>query len=175
MDDLEFVKSTGMGEVHVNSIYQIEVQPSNGEARKLNDHQGDVLLIVNVASACGFTTQYEGLEQLYRKYQDRGLRILAFPCNDFGGQEPVTIAEIEQFCKMNYDVTFELFHKVHCLGVDRHPLYTWLVSSSETGEDVQWNFEKFLISRDGQLLQRFSSKVAPSDEELVLAIEQAIQ
>lgn len=158
-----------------NSIYDIAVQPARGEAHKLGEYKGDVLLIVNVASACGFTPQYEGLEQLYRTYRNRGLRILAFPCNDFGEQEPGTMEEIEQFCSVNYGVSFQLFQKIHCLGPDRHPLYVWLVSRAEPPhEDVKWNFEKFLVSRDGDLLQRFPSKTDPADEALVNAIEHAL-
>jgi glutathione peroxidase len=156
------------------SIHEIAVRTAKGESRTLSQYKGNALIIVNVASACGFTPQYEGLEKLYQTYKEQGLHILAFPCNDFGAQEPGTMNEIEQFCKLNYGVTFELFEKLHCLGEERHPLYSLLVEQSESQEDVKWNFEKFVISRDGQLIERFSSKIAPDDESLVQAVEQAL-
>ncbi len=159
------------------SIYEqaeLTAQTARGEARSFSEYKGDVLLIVNVASACGFTPQYEGLEQLHRRYREQGLRILGFPCNDFGEQESGTMEEIQQFCKLNYGVTFELFEKLHCLGDEQHPLYKWLVGQSESKEDVRWNFEKFLIARDGQLAGRFSSKVEPGAPELVAAVEHAL-
>ncbi len=156
------------------SFYDVTVQNAAGEARAMRHYQGEALLLVNVASACGFTPQYEGLEKLHQQYAERGLRVLGFPCNDFGGQEPGSMEEIQQFCKLNYGVTFELFEKLHCVGEEQHPLYSWLISESESNEQVQWNFEKFLIGRDGKLLNRFSSKVSPDDAELVAAVEQAL-
>ncbi|WP_248925678.1 glutathione peroxidase [Paenibacillus hamazuiensis] len=149
------------------SIYDIEVKTAEGQPKSLWDFEGQVLLIVNVASKCGFTNQYEGLEQLYRTYKDRGFRILAFPCNDFGGQEPGTLEEIKEFCSLNYGVTFELFDKVRILGEDKHPLYAYLTEHAEPAGDVQWNFEKFLIGKDGAIAGRYSSKVTPDDEQLV--------
>src|SRR5947209_2864708 len=128
----------------------IDIITSKGVHTTLQAYQGDVLLIVNVASKCGFTQQYEGLEALNHTYKAKGLRILGFPSNDFGGQEPGTMEEIEEFCKLNYGVSFELFEKVHAIGEERHPLYTWLTSHADPQDDVAWNFEKFLISRDGQ-------------------------
>jgi glutathione peroxidase len=158
----------------LSNIYEIEVTAAKGEVKQLEVYKGDVLLIVNVASNCGFTPQYEGLEQLHLTYQDKGLRILGFPCNDFGAQEPGTMAEIEQFCSLNYGVTFELLNKVHCVGEDKHPLYQWLTEHATPDEDIKWNFEKFLISRDGELIERYSSKVAPDDEQLVQALKAAL-
>ena len=143
------------------------------QSRTLSQRK-DPLLIVNVASQCGFTPQYEGLERLNQTYKDRGLHILAFPCNDFGAQEPGSMEEIEHFCNLNYKVTFELFQKVHCIGENQHPLYQWLTSNAIPNDAVKWNFEKFLISKQGKLLQRFSSKVTPEDEQLVQAIEHAL-
>ncbi len=157
------------------SIHDIEVTAANGEKKRLDAYKGDVLLIVNVASRCGFTPQYEGLEALYRKYKDRGFRILAFPSNDFGAQEPGTIEEIQQFCRTNYGVTFELFDKVHAIGEAKHPLYVWLTEHADPQGEVQWNFEKFLISRDGRIAARFPSKVAPDDSGLIGKIEEALQ
>jgi glutathione peroxidase len=168
------------------SIYNITVQPVGEEEKKLEDYKGRALLIVNVASFCGFTPQYEGLEKLNRKYRDKGLSILAFPSNDFGGQEPNTMTEIQTFCTENYGISFELFDKIKIKGLDKHPLYKWLISQEKssllekiTGEvdaskEVQWNFEKFLVSRDGKLLKRFVSKVAPEDPQVIEAIEKAL-
>ncbi len=157
-----------------NHIYNIEVATAKGDNKTLESYKGEVLLIVNVASHCGFTPQYQGLEQLSLSYRDKGLRVLGFPCNDFGAQEPGTVAEIEQFCSINYGVTFELMDKVHCIGDDKHPLYQWLTEQATPAEDVKWNFEKFLVSREGELIQRYSSKVTPDDIDLVQAIENAL-
>lgn len=158
----------------MTTIYDIPVQTADGEETTLKPYKGQVLLIVNVASACGFTPQYEGLEALYKKYRSRGLQILAFPCNDFGAQEPGTMAEIQQFCRLNYGVSFKLFNKIHCIGDNRHPLYTWLIEHAGGNDEVKWNFEKFLISKQGEWLERFESKIAPDDESLVNAIEKAL-
>ena len=156
----------------LNNISSIKVKDMNGKEIALSSYKGKVLLIVNVASACGYTPQYKGLQELYEKYKDKGLEILAFPCNDFGGQEPGTNAEIKEFCSMNYGVTFKLFDKVKILGKDKNNLYTALTDNEITGtKDVKWNFEKFLISKDGKIVSRYASKVKPMDEELVSAIE----
>jgi glutathione peroxidase len=156
------------------SIYEIEIANAKGEQKTLQEYKGKALLIVNVASQCGFTPQYEGLEALNEAYKDKGLRILGFPSNDFGGQEPGTMEEIEQFCKLNYGVTFDLFEKLHAKGEDIHPLYAWLTSQSDPHEDVKWNFEKFLISKEGELLGRYSSKVSPDDADLVEDINKSL-
>jgi len=129
---------------------------------------------VNVASKCGFTPQYAGLEALNQSYKDKGLAILGFPSNDFGGQEPGTMKEIEEFCKLNYGVTFELFEKVHAKGEEIHPLYAWLTHHSEPQGEVKWNFEKFLISKDGETLGRYSSKITPQDIDLQQDIDKAL-
>jgi glutathione peroxidase len=156
------------------ALQNISVISASGETRLLSEYAGKVLLIVNVASQCGFTRQYAGLEELYVAYRDRGLRILAFPCNDFGGQEPGSMEEIQQFCIVNYGVTFELFQKVQILGEGKHPLYTYLTEHAVPAGDVQWNFEKFLISKDGRIEGRFGSRVEPQDPELVRAIERLL-
>lgn len=158
-----------------NQIYNIEVATAKGNVKQLESYKGEVLLIVNVASHCGLTPQYQGLEQLNLSYREKGLRVLGFPCNDFGAQEPGTLTEIEQFCSINYGVTFELLDKVHCIGENKHPLYQWLTEHATPTDDVKWNFEKFLISREGALLERYSSKVTPDDVDLVQAIENALQ
>ncbi|NOU93838.1 redoxin domain-containing protein [Paenibacillus sp. LMG 31456] len=155
----------------MSSIYDISVQTADGGTKTLNDFKGKALLIVNVASKCGFTPQYAGLEKLNQQYKDQGLVILGVPCNDFGGQEPGTSEEIQEFCSLNYGVTFEVLDKVDILGDNKHPLYKLLTEQSEPPGDVKWNFEKFLIAKDGSIAGRFSSKVAPEDAELTNAIE----
>ena len=155
------------------SIHNIAVTAASGETLTLDAYKGKALLIVNVASECGFTPQYAGLQALYEKYKDQGLAVLGFPCNDFGGQEPGTIEQVQQFCSRNYGVTFDLFDKVGILE-NTHPLYQYLTAHAEPSGQVQWNFEKFLIGKDGQIVGRYSSRVKPDDAELTAAIEQAL-
>ena len=146
-----------------------------GEEKTLADYEGKVVLIVNTASKCGLTPQYEALEALYDKYQDKGLVILGFPCNDFGNQEPGTLEEITEFCKTKYDISFPLMEKVHVKGKEQHPLYAKL-----TGEggifpgDVKWNFGKFLINKDGKAIARFEPRQKPGSPEIVAAIEKEL-
>jgi glutathione peroxidase len=164
-------------EVAVNSIYDIEVNRITGEAVKMEQYQGKVLLIVNTASKCGFTGQYEGLQKLYETYQDRGFVILGFPSNDFMRQEPGSNEEIQNFCKLNYGVTFPLFEKISVKGKEQHPLYTFLTSKTtnpEFGGKISWNFNKFLISKEGNIVNRFGSRTKPDDPDLVGAIEQEL-
>jgi glutathione peroxidase len=157
------------------SLYDIPLKDINGKGTSLNAYKGQVLLLVNVASKCGYTPQYEGLEKLHRKYQAKGLRVLGVPSNDFGAQEPGTNEEIKSFCSSKYDVTFPLLDKIHVKGPEQHPLYASLTGKdSPAPGDVKWNFTKFLIGRDGKLIQRFDSKVAPDSPELVQAIEAAL-
>lgn len=157
------------------SIYDIPVKDIEGHPATLATYRGRVLLIVNVASECGYTPQYAGLEAIYRKYSGEGLTILGFPCNQFGGQEPGTNAEIRQFCTANYQVTFPLFDKIEVNGANRHPLYARLAGpDSPFPGDIAWNFNKFLIGRDGRILQRFDSKFAPESPEVTAAIEAAL-
>lgn len=152
------------------NIYDITVKNMNGEEVALSGYKGKVLLIVNVASKCGFTPQYEGLESIYKKYKDRGFEILAFPCNDFKGQEPGTNEEIIEFCRSNYGVTFTLFDKIKVLGDDKSSLYSKLIQYEPSG-DIGWNFEKFIIDKQGNVTGRFKSKVKPDSEELISLIE----
>jgi glutathione peroxidase len=160
------------GDAMNNSINDISVVDMSGKTIPLSDYKGDVLLIVNVASECGNTPQYEGLEKIYEKYKDKGFEILAFPCNQFGGQEPGTNEEIKQFCTTNYDVKFKLFDKIEVNGKNQIPLYAKLTNNSVTGKkDIPWNFEKFLISRNGDIVQRFNDKVKPTTNEVISAIE----
>ncbi len=156
-----------------SSIFDLTVQATDGTAKPLRDYAGDVLLIVNVASQCGLTPQYAGLEQLNRTYAARGLRVLGFPCNDFGAQEPGAIEEIQEFCSTKYQASFDLFDKVHVKGPEQTPLYARLTETEPAG-DVTWNFEKFLVGRDGQVVGRFKPAVTPDSAELVSAIEQAL-
>jgi glutathione peroxidase len=138
-------------------------------------YQGKVLLIVNVASKCGLTPQYAGLERLYEEMHDQGFVIVGFPCNQFGGQEPGTNEEIKQFCSSKFNVTFPLFDKLDVNGDHRHPLYTELAGkSSPFPGDIKWNFNKFLIGKDGKIAKRFDSKVTPDSPEMTQAIEAAL-
>jgi len=157
------------------NLQGIPLKDIDGGDTSLRAYQGKVLLLVNVASKCGFTPQYAGLEALYRKYKDRGLVVLGFPCNDFGAQEPGTNEEIKGFCETNYGVTFPMFDKLHVKGAAQHPLYAALTGSdSPFPGEVKWNFSKFLIGSDGQLKGRYDSRVKPDDGELVKAVEAAL-
>jgi len=148
-----------------------------GRAVPLARYRGQVVLIVNVASQCGLTPQYEQLQALHQRYAERGLRILAFPANNFGGQEPGTNAEIKQFCTNRYRVRFDLFSKISVKGADQHELYRFLTSPEKNGRfggEIQWNFTKFLVGRDGRVIARFEPRTKPDAPEVVAAIEQAL-
>ncbi len=154
-----------------NNIYNITVMDAENKPVKLSEYKDKVLLIVNVASECGNTPQYEGLQAIYEKYKDEGFEILAFPCNDFGGQEPGTMEEIQNFCSSNYDVTFKLFNKVKVLGDDKVELYKTLTNNTAVEQgDIKWNFEKFIISKTGDVVARFRSKVQPMSDEVISVI-----
>lgn len=158
-----------------SALESIPLKDINGNATSLGAYSGKVILLVNVASKCGFTPQYKGLEALYEKYKDKGLVIVGVPCNDFGGQEPGTPDEIKAFCTSKYDVTFPLMEKVHVKGSEKCPLYVALTGKdSKFPGEITWNFNKFLIGRDGQLLNRFNSPVKPEDPKLVKAVEDAL-
>lgn len=157
-----------------NTISDLAVKTLDGSEKKLGDYAGNVLLIVNVASYCGYTPQYTGLEKLNQKYKDSGLRILGFPCNDFGAQEPGSNAEIINFCTKNYGVTFEMFDKVNALGDKQHPLYSRLTKAVNPPGDVSWNFEKFLVNKKGEIVARYRSSVKPDSPELTAAIEREL-
>ncbi|MFI5282328.1 MAG: glutathione peroxidase [Candidatus Dormibacterales bacterium] len=156
------------------SIYGIELARLNGKPARLSEYKGKVILAVNVASKCGFTPQYAGLQKLYDTYSKRGFTVLGFPCNQFFRQEPGDAAQIQEFCSINYGVSFPLFTKLDVKGANQHPLYTIL---SEQPDDagkagnVSWNFEKFLVGRDGHVVRRFRPKVVPEDPKVVQAIE----
>lgn len=143
------------------SIYEFTVRRLNGAETSLSAYRDKVLLIVNTASKCGFTPQYAELQKLYETYGDRGLFVLGFPCNQFGEQEPGSAEEVEQFCSLNYGVTFPMFDKTLVKGPDAHPLFQYL--TEETGGEIQWNFTKFLVDREGRVVQQYDSSVKPLD------------
>jgi len=159
------------------SVYEVPLSTIDGEAGVLAGQQGKVTLLVNVASFCGLTPQYEGLEELYEKYGARGFSVIGIPCNQFGAQEPGTSDEIKTFCSTTYNVQFPLTEKIEVNGDGRHALYDQLTATADgeghTG-DIRWNFEKFLIGRDGEIVARFSPLTEPGNDELVSAIEKAI-
>jgi glutathione peroxidase len=157
------------------SVYDIPVNTLNGDPSSLGALAGQTLLVVNVASKCGLTPQYEGLERLHERFAGRGFAVVGFPCNQFGGQEPGTADEIAEFCSATYGVSFPLFEKIEVNGPGRHPLYQELTSvpdSSGEAGDVQWNFEKFLLRPDGSVAARFRPRTDPEDPAVVAAIEE---
>ena len=167
------------GEVkNMQSIYDFTVNDIDGKPVKLSQFKGKVILIVNVASKCGFTPQYEGMQKLYSEYADKGLVILGFPANNFGGQEPGTNSEIKEFCTTKYSVTFPMFSKISVKGTDIHPLYQYLTSKETDPDfagDITWNFNKFLIDASGKIVARFDSKDKPESEKVVNAIQLALK
>jgi len=157
------------------SLYEISLRDIDGQPASLEPYRGKVLLIVNVASKCGLTPQYEPLQALHTRYQKQGFTVLGFPCNDFASQEPGSLPEIKQFCSLNYHVTFPMFDKLHVKGPEQHPLYAALTGkSSPFPGDVKWNFGKFLIGRDGRILRRFEPAVKPDAPEVIEAVEAAL-
>ena len=157
------------------SIYDIPVKDIDGTATNLSAYKGKVLLIVNVASKCCYTPQYKALEAVYKKYSDQGFVILGFPCNQFGGQEPGSDEVIKEFCISKYFITFPLFDKIEVNGANRHPLYDLLAGeNSPFPGNIKWNFTKFLIGKDGKILNRFDSAVTPDSPEITAAIEAAL-
>lgn len=179
-----------------NSLYDIPLKTLDGRPHNLGEFKGQVLLVVNVASKCGLTPQYAGLESLFRNYRERGLQVLGFPCNDFAAQEPGSADDIQAFCATNYGIDFPMFEKVNINSAPRHALYAHLIAAQPAAEfpaasdfreklagyglspkqpdDVLWNFEKFLIARDGTIIRRFSPDTTPDDPTLVAAIEGAL-
>jgi glutathione peroxidase len=154
------------GAKNMGEIYQFEAKALDGKEIKLDQYKGDVLLIVNTASQCGFTPQYAGLESLNKKYAEKGLKILGFPCNQFGHQEPGDAAAIGSFCQKNYGVDFQMFDKIDVNGKDAHPLYKYLTSTAPGvlgSEAIKWNFTKFLIDRKGNVIKRYAPTVKPED------------
>jgi len=178
------------------NVYNFDVKKINGEATSLNAYKGKVMLVVNVASKCGLTPQYEGLEKLYKNYRDKGLEVLGFPANEFLAQEPGSNDEIQQFCTMNYGVDFPMFEKIVVKGEGQHPLYNYLTTTKpnttmkeggsllgrlkEKGllsgkeNDIKWNFEKFLVNKKGEVVDRFSPELDPMDPVIVKAVEREL-
>lgn len=161
-----------------NSVHEFTLKAIDGKSVALSNFKGQIMLLVNVASQCGYTPQYEGLEKLYETYKSRGFVIAGFPANNFGGQEPGTDSEIQTFCKSKYGVTFPMFSKISVAGSDQAPLYRFLTdrtANPKTGGEIQWNFTKFLVDREGKVIQRFEPATEPLSKELVLAIETALK
>jgi len=173
------IMSSGLyGEgINMPNIYDYNVEMITGEEVSMDKYQGKVILIVNTASKCGYTPQYEGLENLYQEYKDRDFVVLGFPANNFMNQEPGSNEDIQNFCRINYGVTFPLFSKISVKGKNIHPLYRFLTSKETNPEfagQITWNFNKFLISRQGEIIGRFGSKVKPQSRKLVDALQKAL-
>ena len=161
-----------------SSVHEFTLDALNGTPAPLANFKGKVLLVVNVASQCGYTYQYEGLQALYAKYKDQGFVIAGFPANNFGGQEPGSNAEIGAFCKSKFGVTFPMYSKISVAGKDKAPLYQFLTDKAanpKTGGEIQWNFTKFLVDRDGKVIARFEPAVEPQSKEVVSAVEAALK
>jgi glutathione peroxidase len=156
-----------------SSIHEFNLNSIDGKPAPLSAYKGKTVLVVNVASKCGYTPQYKGLEALYEKYKDQGFVIAGFPANNFGSQEPGTNEEIKTFCSSKYNVTFPMYSKISVAGSDKAPLYDYLTSTG--GGEVKWNFTKFLVGPDGKVIARFESKVTPESAELVSAVEKALK
>ncbi|MGH8371088.1 MAG: glutathione peroxidase [Gammaproteobacteria bacterium] len=157
----------------MSNFHDFEIKTIDGKAKALKDFNGKAVLVVNVASECGLTPQYAGLEKLYRELKDQGFTVLGLPCNQFGAQEPGTEQQIQQFCSLNYEVSFPLTSKIEVNGAGTHALYKWLKGKTG-GADIQWNFEKFLIGKDGRIIKRYSPKTVPEDPGLQADIEVAL-
>ena len=160
--------------VSTKSIYDFTMKDIDGRDVPLSQYKGKALLIVNTASKCGFTNQYEGLENLYKEYKDKGFEILAFPANNFMGQEPGSNEEIKLFCALKFKTSFPLFSKISVAGGDIDPLYVYLTKESPFKGSISWNFNKFLINKEGQVVARFGSKTTPEDQELVSTLNKLL-
>ena len=161
-----------------SNVLDFSLNSIDGKAAPLAQYKGKVVLIVNVASRCGFTPQYAGLEKIYEKYKDQGFVILGFPANNFGAQEPGSNEEIKTFCSSKYNVTFPMYAKISVKGADIHPLYQFLTdkqANPSTGGDIQWNFTKFLVGKDGKVIARFESAITPESADVTGAIEKALR
>jgi glutathione peroxidase len=156
------------------SVHDFTVKTIDGSDKKLSDYEGKVLLVVNVASECGYTPQYAGLEQLHEKYKDKGLRVLGFPANEFGAQEPGSDSQIKTFCESKFGVKFDMFSKVKVKGEGMNPLFDFIQSQPAAGGPIKWNFHKYLVGKDGSVIAGFGSKVEPLSGELTGAIEKAL-
>lgn len=155
------------------TLYDFKADTIDGKPKELKEYKGKVVLVVNTASKCGLTPQYEGLEELYKANKEKGFVILGFPANDFNGQEPGTNTEIAEFCKANYGVTFPMFSKITVAGEKMNPLYAWLIENTDK-KPIEWNFAKFLIDREGRVIERFPSRMKPEDPKMTEAIAKAL-
>ncbi len=158
-----------------SGVHAFTMKTIDGNERSLAQYRGRVLMLVNVASKCGYTPQYNGLEAIYRKFKDRGFMILGFPANNFLWQEPGTDVEIKQFCSTTYNVTFDLFSKISVKGSNQHPLYRYLTKESPAAGSVKWNFQKYLVDRSGNVVRMFPPATEPTDPELISAIETLLE
>ncbi len=165
-----FLKAQSLTTMPKN-IHSFTMKTIDGKEKSLADYKGNILLIVNVASKCGYTPQYKDLEAVYRKYKDRGFRVLGFPANNFGNQEPGSDEEILEFCSTKYDVTFDLFSKISVKGEDQHPLYRYITTESAFPGEVKWNFQKYLVDREGNIVAMFPSRVKPTNKEVIERLE----
>jgi len=168
----------GINMLHAGNIYDIKVQKTDGSEIKLDTYKGKVLMIVNTASKCGFTKQYDDLQALYDKYGKDGFVVLGFPANNFMNQEPGTDEDIQNFCRLNFGVNFPLFAKISVRGRGLHPLYKYLTDKSSNPKfsgKISWNFNKFLIGKNGEILARYSSATNPQDKDVIAAIEKALK
>src|SRR5687767_11869035 len=157
------------------SVQEIKLNTLDGKETSLGEYKGKVVLLVNVASKCGLTPQYEALQKIHDKYKDKGFTVIGVPCNDFGSQEPGSAEEIREFCSSKYNVTFPLMEKVHVKGAEQHPLYARLTGKdAEFPGEIKWNFGKFLIGKDGKVLKRFEPQTKPDSDEVIKAIEAAL-
>lgn len=156
------------------SFHQFTMNRIDGTSQSLGEYEGKVCLVVNVASQCGLTPQYGPLQALYERFQDQGLVVLGFPANEFGAQEPGTHEEIARFCESRFGVTFPMFEKIVVKGDGIHPMYRWLLDEGPSSEDIEWNFAKFLIGKDGKVRARFAPTTAPDDPKLIQAVEEAL-
>jgi glutathione peroxidase len=167
---------TAISSLHASNLYDHKLQTIDGEDTTLSEHKGKVILLVNVASRCGFTRQYKGLEELYQKYKNNGLVICGFPCNQFGGQEPGSESEIKEFCSTKFGVTFPMYSKIDVNGPKRHPIYQDIIGENGPLKgNIKWNFGKILLAKDGQPIDRFGSMTSPSSKKLIKAIETALE
>ena len=167
---------TALSSAYASSVYDHKIKDIDGKETSLAEHKGKVILMVNVASRCGFTRQYKGLEELHQKFKGKGLVVCGFPCNQFGGQEPGTEKEIKEFCSSKFGVTFPMYSKIDVNGAGRHPLYEGIIGEKGPLKgNIKWNFSKILIGKDGKPIERFGSMTSPSSKKLVKALEQALE
>ncbi len=155
-------------------IYNFTMKTIDGNEKSLSDYKGKVIMVVNTASFCGNTPQYKQLEEIYRKYKDKGLTIIGFPANNFGKQEPGSDGDIKAFCEKNYGVTFDMFSKISVKGDDIHPLYRFLTTETGFNGDIEWNFAKFLVDKNGNIVARYKAKMNPDEKEIVAKIDELI-